>query len=328
MPPAPAKSRNWVFTLNNPDQLLDPTEWTNLNLLIYQEETGANGTLHFQGYVELSSPRALSYLRSLIPGAHWEIRKGTKADAVKYSAKEDTRTNWFGLEKPVIFMDGHIIPNELVDDAISELIASSSQATSTEKLDKLKAMIDTGATELCLADADFYTWSRHFRALERYRMLKACKRTEAMEVIVIQGPTGTGKSKYCLDNYPNAYWKQRSCWWDGYSNEDTVILDEFYGWLPYDTLLRLLDRYPLMVESKGGQLQFNSKRIVITSNKPPNKWYKNEYFAALARRVTKWIIMPDLGVQMTFDNWEQAEKHLAICHEYTEPNFIAPHHVK
>lgn len=98
-----------------------------------------------------------------------------------------------------------------------------------------------------------------------------------------------------MDSYPNAYWKQRSQWWDNYNGEAVVVLDEFYGWLPYDTLLRLCDRYPLLVESKGGQIQFSATTLIITTNKRPDKWYNNVYYPAFVRRVDHWIIMPRMG---------------------------------
>lgn len=62
-------------------------------------------------------------------------------------------------------------------------------------------------------------------------------------------------------------------WWDGYSGQSTVIIDEFYCWLGLDFVLRLLDRYPFAVETKGGSVQFTSKRVVFTSNAPSTEWY-------------------------------------------------------
>lgn len=126
-----------------------------------------------------------------------------------------------------------------------------------------------------------------------------------MEVIVLYGPTGTGKSKYCNDSFESPYWKQRGKWWDNYQHQETVILDEFYGWLQWDVLLRLCDRYPLLVETKGGQIQFSTKRIVFTSNTVPSLWYKNVYFDAFVRRVNKWIYMPTLGTKLETTDYKE-----------------------
>lgn len=67
------------------------------------------------------------------------------------------------------------------------------------------------------------------------------------------------------------------------------MVDEFYGWISLDLLLRILDRYPLTVETKGGHRTFRAKTVVITSNKPFEKWYPNVrdagVLAALKRRM-------------------------------------------
>jgi len=172
----------------------------------------------------------------------------------------------------------------------------------------IKKAIDDGSTDLQLADLDFPIWVQNYRGLLHYRQLKSTPRNHPVEVRVIVGPTGTGKSKYCMENYPSAYWKQRSNWWDGYMDHETVIIDEFYGWLPFDTLLRICDRYPLLVESKGGQINFTASRIVLTSNKIPERWYANVYFPAFARRVSLWTIMPTWGDPFTTDDYGKAQE--------------------
>lgn len=170
--------------------------------------------------------------------------------------------------------------------------------------------IDQGATNKELSDIDFPTYISCFKGLIHYRMLTTKPRDHSMEILVFQGPTGTGKSHYCATNYPNAYWKQRGPWWDNYENEETVIIDEFYGWLPYDTLLRLCDKYPLLVEIKGGQLQFTSKRIIITTNAIPNAWYKDVYWPAFERRVSEWHIFPTWGMHVFYTTFAEAIPHM------------------
>jgi len=157
-----------------------------------------------------------------------------------------------------------------------------------------------------IADEHFDLWCRYGRSFRQYKSLIDPPRDHPTEVIVIQGPTGTGKSKWAKDHYPEAYWKQRSQWWDNYEAQETVVLDEFYGWLPFDTLLRLCDRYPLYVETKGGQVNMSAKRIVITTNAVPNAWYKNVYFNSFVRRVTKWMVFPIWGEIEEYTDYTEA----------------------
>lgn len=169
-------------------------------------------------------------------------------------------------------------------------------------------MIDQGKSDVELANADFPIYVKYYKALNHYRMMTMPPRNHDTQVTVIWGPTGTGKSKYCKDQFPEAYWKQRSQWWDNYTSQKTVVIDEFYGWLPFDTLLRLCDRYPLLVETKGGQTQFVAEHIVITSNTIPERWYKHVYFQAFVRRVNHWLIMPTWGDVESYDDYSAAHK--------------------
>lgn len=224
--------------------------------------------------------------------AHLEIRKGSRLQALEYVTKEDTRMaepHSFGLTKP-----------------IKEFIQSLKSTKKNQELSIIKNKLDNGATITNIADDHFDIWVRHHRAFDRYLALKTKPRNHPVDVYLIVGPTGTGKSKWANDNYPDAYWKQRSQWWCGYTGQSTVILDEYYGWLPYDTLLRLCDRYPMLVESKGGQIQMECSRIIITANHLPHKWYKPDiYIDALIRRFTHFFFCPAINKLEILDNYEQ-----------------------
>ena len=119
----------------------------------------------------------------------------------------------------------------------------------------------------------FSLWCRNYRAFQMFKTLNTPPRNDKSIVIVIYGTTGLGKSKWCAKHFPKAYWKPKGLWWDGYNNEEVTVVDEFYGWLPWDYMLRVTDRYPLLLESKGGHIQFTSNIIIFTSNKRYDAWY-------------------------------------------------------
>ena len=119
------------------------------------------------------------------------------------------------------------------------------------------------------------------------------------EVTVIWGETGVGKSKWAFDKFGGeAYWKPpNSKWWDGYEGQSVAIIDEFYGWLSWTEILRLCDRYPCQVETKGGSVQFVSKTLVFLSNLHPLQWYNNPkcQYPTLARRIENLAQMRESG---------------------------------
>lgn len=272
-----------------------------ISLIVYQMEEGESRTPHLQGYVEVGTPTRLAGMKKLIPAAHFERRQGTKKQAIDYCLKEDTRHPDF---RPVALKDG--IPIEL--DVLCASLSGKKTSTS-DKLEEIRIKLCEGSTSIeQVADNDFDLWVRHYRAFEKYVCMKTRPRNHEVEVHVVQGPTGTGKSKWAMETYPNAYWKQRSTWWDGYANHDTVIIDEFYGWLPFDLILRICDRYPMLVETKGGQCQFVAKTIVFTSNSLPSSWYNNCYFPSFVRRVTSWHVMKILGDHDIYHDYAEAAR--------------------
>lgn len=142
-------------------------------------------------------------------------------------------------------------------------------------------MILTGVSERELADAHFGSWVRHNRAFQRYATLVRPRRNWPMEILVLVGDPGTGKSRLCAEAYPDAYYvpfaKSSGCYWDFYEGQETVIIEEMGGCrFSYTFLLALLDRYPFHVPISGGYTSFCSRRIVMTTNICPEDWYTGD----------------------------------------------------
>lgn len=247
-----AQSRSFCFTKNNPTNNELP-EHPDIRYLIWQSERGDSGTLHIQGYVELSTPWRISKAITWLPGAHFEIRRGTREQARDYCRKEDSRVDG-PFERGTWEAGGSGKRNDLME---------------------VKRKLDNNTPMQEVWDEHFETTLRFYKGFNEYKKIKTPHRSWKTEVTVYWGRTGTGKSRKCQELEPNAYWKTRDEWWDGYEGHEAIILDDFYGWLPWDLLLRLLDRYPLDLNAKGGGRRCVAKRIYITSNKSPEEWYPN-----------------------------------------------------
>lgn len=271
--------RCWIFTLNNPTPEEDPKRWPH-KYLVYQLEKGEEGTLHYQGYIHFEKVVRISALKKINARAHWEPRRGTHEQAKAYCTKEESR------------QEG---PWELGEEP---------QQGKRKDLEEVKTKIKEGMPLLQIAEDHYSNWCRYRSSFAEYKRMITPQRDFKTQVAVIWGPTGVGKSRYVAEKAEgDIYWKSDSKWWDGYENQTHVCLDDFYGWIKYHDMLRLLDRYPYQVEFKGGHLQFNSKFIWITSNKHPRDWYKDmseEKYAALKRRF-------DIVVHMTEEGQEEEE---------------------
>lgn len=89
-----SKTRNWCFTLNNPEST-QPDWPVCVKAAWWQLEKGENGTPHLQGYLELNAPVSLSSMVKMecLKGAHFEPRRGPRRKAIDYCKKEESRVD-------------------------------------------------------------------------------------------------------------------------------------------------------------------------------------------------------------------------------------------
>lgn len=246
------RSRNWVFTLNNPgdEESEDPQSWNGYRYLVWQKERGEEGTPHLQGLVVWNNPQALSWCRNQNSRAHWEIMRGTLDQSIKYCTKEDTREDgpWTRGRKP--------------QPGKSKLLIDACE------------MLDNGASMREVALSYPATYCQYQSGLKSYRMETSQDRSGEPHIIILWGPSGCGKSQLVHATFPRAYRKPKGKWWDGYHTQQTVVFDDFYSWISYDEILRILDWYPLLVEVKQSYVRLVANTFVFTSNQDPMDWYR------------------------------------------------------
>ena len=265
--PSKFQGKFWVFTLNNPQPEEDPRAWGG-SYCIWQMERGDEGTSHYQGYICFKSNKTLHAVKLLNPRAHWELRGGKHEEAKAYCSKEETRVDgpWTYGEEP--------------------------QKGKRTDLLLLKERLDAGVPvrDIWRDPETFPIVSKYERVPSLYRLATVPQRRFKTHVLVLYGPPGLGKSYFPSVVYPDAYYKNKTEWWDGYEHQKVVVFDDFTGsWFKYSILLQLLDRYPLNVQVKGGTVPFNSRLVIITSNHAPPTWYTDPVkypYAALERRLT------------------------------------------
>lgn len=94
------------------------------------------------------------------------------------------------------------------------------------------------------------------------------------ECIWIYGKTGTGKSRYIRDNHPNiVYFKAQNKWWDGYSSEKIILIDDFdlAGQCLGHYLKIWADCYSFVAEVKGSTIKPIIDTFYVTSQYLPRQ---------------------------------------------------------
>lgn len=142
-------------------------------------------------------------------------------------------------------------------------------------------------------------------------VLRKKYRTEMTKGTWLYGPTYTGKSDEQFKEYnPDTHYPypDDNGWWDGYTGQETVIINDFRGCLPYAFLLKLVDKWPMHVRRRGREpAPFISKHVIISSPHPPNEVYNNlaerDSLDQLYRRFEIYYV-PEFGVRLrAFDEF-------------------------
>lgn len=243
-------AKHWCYTLNNPVPLVDVLD-SEMPVSVYHivgKETGESGTPHLQGYIVLVDKARLTRLKKWMPRAHWEVSRGTPLEASEYCKKEGDFTETGALPLAPHAAGGA----------------------------KRKAQYDEAyqlAREGKRAEIDKELLIKHDSALRRieneHRPIRETL-TEDTTAIWLWGPPGVGKSKYVREKYGGSlYVKNANKWFTGYINQDYVLIED----VDPSTMVHSahfyklwFDRYPIPVETKGGETIIRPLKFVVTSN--------------------------------------------------------------
>lgn len=243
----------WELTLNN--YVEKDIEWLKtleFSRMVVSKEVGENGTPHLQGKVTWKRGYRLGQLHKLHPRIHWEPSV----------AKEE----WNYANK--------------IDSVVVIDVNNKKQGQRTD-LNFVKEEIMLGKSVDQIALETPMTYHQYGRTLEKLEDIKNKKiwRHEMTSGTWYHGKTGTGKSHVAFHEYnpETCYlWTNDKGWWDGYEGQETVIMNDFRGEIPYNMMLQLIDKYPMNVPRRNRKpAPFISKNIIITSSLHPKKIYHN-----------------------------------------------------
>lgn len=261
---APAKG--WVVVTNN---------WTKNDLALYQgvfdkgvadyvivgKEVGEKGTPHLQGFIHLCEKKRFDFVKKLFPRAHIEKAKGTCQENKVYCSKDKNF-----VEHGECPLDGATATKRNYQAAKDLAIQG--------KVDDIEANMYV----------PFYTTLK--RIASDHRIGPGIM--NELDNEWHWGPTGTGKSRAVHAKYPKAFIKPMNEWWDGYTDQEVVVIEDMDKYhVKYGYYLKLWgDHYPFAANYKGcSKLDIRPKKIIVTSNYSPQQiWSDESTYEPILRR--------------------------------------------
>lgn len=245
---------------------------------------------HWQCYAEFKSQVRFEQLKKLLgETTHLEARRGSAESASLYCQKDGKFQEFGEISSQGKRSDLATVIDSIEDNYSVDAIAMENPAT-------------------------FIKYSRGIKELVAIRNKAAVPKWRQVEVIVLIGPTGCGKTRRAHqedDIYDVICERGKPLWFDGYESQTSLLLDEFMPEaINFQFLLRLLDGYEMRLPIKGGFAYANWTKVFITSNIPLERWYPGVELSPLKRRVTTLV-----------DQWEVASEVRA---SQVEGNTIPP----
>lgn len=271
-----ARLRSFCFTSFLPDKY---EAWKQLDVkyVCYGIEVSPEtGRIHLQGYCELVRRARISTIKELFDdnGMHIEPRRGTAQQAAIYCKKDG---NYH--EHGVISQQGARTDISHIRGLLLE-----------ENPSMYQVLYEAHSLQAVTIAKVWFTYR------ERVRDFKP-------DVSWFWGPTGSGKSYWArifeetmsAEEGLRTWWSGDNFkWWQGYDAHEIVILDDFRpDQCSFTNLLRVLDRYPYVVENKGGSRSLLARFIIITTPHSPEDSYSTfENLSQLTRRITNVVEFP------------------------------------
>ena len=274
-PPA----RHWIGTVpknsENAKFWENPVTLEHIEYIKLQEEKGHDETHyeHYQVYMCLKQKKTLNWIKKHIhKTAHWEVKRGTVAEAIDYVSKEDTR-----VPGGIQFEHG---------ERPKEQVTASHEAIKLNRI-REKEEIQIQAQDILerINDGEFIAWREipvdiqmkpgFLQAYNKATRDMVGPEREDLKIITIIGPPGCGKSYAISKLFPKAgrWLKGNNGHWFCNTKSDVMVFEEFSGQIELQSMLKYLDPYPLALEVKGGTEPAMYRLCIITSNTHPKDWY-------------------------------------------------------
>lgn len=244
-----SRSYNYVFTWNNYEDsnILTLSELKYKYICYGKEIAPTTGTPHLQGYIVFPNQMSLASIRKKLKGAHVEIMKGSFAQNDTYCGKS----------------------GDITELGTKPLLQKEKGELEQVKWKAIREAAESGNFELIPEKIRFNQNKLIDYIHEKAQKKQKLDSLPELNNLWYYGSSGTGKSFKARTDHPDAYIKMNNKWWDGYDNQEVVIIEDFNleqaKYLAHHIKI-WSDHYPFPAERKGGTIFIRPKKIIITSN--------------------------------------------------------------
>lgn len=296
-------TRRYCFTLNN----YTDNDWKELTgdipwitfICIAKEIAPTTNTPHLQGYFEMKHQKTITAIKKQLDycqNIHLEEAIASADKNIKYCSKTISlatgipvanNDKWFTRGSPK--QQGHRTDLELIAELAQDISIPMKEVANTYPSEFVK----------------------YHKGIERLRQLQYEPRTEKPTVIWRYGKSGVGKTFKATEDHPDYYIKDDTKWWDNYTQQEAIIIDDFdHKTWNYRDFLRLLDKHKYQGQTKGGQVWINSPYIYITCEFSPRQLYYGNELEQVMRRLSKLIHVKEIDNE--YDETEAPEPLVGI----------------
>ncbi|QGH73294.1 MAG: replicase [CRESS virus sp. ctYls24] len=230
----------------------------------YSRETNSSGNEHLDGFVCYKTSVRRHWVEKHLPGAHIQVMKGKIEQCEWYATLEPKTTlKTFG----------------------EHISAKRKGEMEKERWNTYKEECKKGNIDALEGEAYF----RYYRTAKEIAKDNMIKPDDLDNVCGhwYYGEAGSYKTTTARTENPGCFIKSRDKWWDGYQDEEVVVLDDIddsHAWMK-GLLKDWGDKWTFKAETKGGVKWIRPKKIIVTSQYHPEQiWVDKETLEAIGRR--------------------------------------------
>lgn len=253
-------SKRWMVTIfvTNAPNNWKPCHPEGAVYSVWQKEKcPETGRDHWHLYVRWGCRKRLSYMARLYFNSHCEVPFGTEEECRAYCTKEESRIE--------------------VGEEHGEYDKDAGVKGKRSDLENIGKDIKEGKTLAEIAELHVSDFIRYHNGIEATMILLQPKPPLARDisVIVLWGPTATGKTHRILTNWPDVYSVNvgRDPWGQ-YRGEARILFDEFDSacW-PITGMNKYLDKWRVLLDARYRDRYAAWTHVAICANSPPGSWY-------------------------------------------------------